>query len=528
MTENNMNQLYYGDNLRILREYFADESVDLIYLDPPFNSKADYNVLFKEQSGQSSKAQVQAFVDTWHWTEESEQHFNEIIEIAPASVVDLITAFRKFIGENDMMAYLTMMCIRLLELKRVLKETGSIYLHCDSTAGHYLKIFMDTIFGKFNYRNEIVWKRTPFAGSSKARAKQFPKVHDSIFFYSKSENYLFKNILQPYSEEYIKRFKWKDENGYYRKTLLKTYSKETLDKLKKEDKLILPQKEGAKFSYKQYLHESKGRQVEDLWLDINMINPVAKERLGYPTQKPIALLERIIESSSNEGDLILDPFCGCGTTVTAAQKLNRKWIGIDITHLAVGLMKYRLKDSFEIEANKDYELIGEPKDLESAKALAKQNRYQFQWWAGSLINARPYGDKKKGADTGIDGYIYYKELNKVGEKENIEVKSAIVQVKSGKVSVKDIRDLGHVMDREKSDIAIFISLEKPTEPMIKEAVIKGFYSMDISSGQIPKIQILTIEDIFNGVQPRIPHLLGYHKKAQKQNRDDLQTDLLDF
>ena len=321
------NTLYYGDNLDILRRYIKDESVDLIYLDPPFKSNQNYNVLFKERNGTQSSAQIKAFEDTWHWDRKAENTYIEIVEKLPKKIADLIKALRSFLGENDMMAYLVMMTIRLHELHRVLKPTGSIYLHCDPTASHFLKTILDAVFRPIQFRNEIIWQRTPFAGSSKARAQQLPRSHDVIFFYTKSEKWNWNPPLLPYLKDYLKRFKWKDERGYYRKTLLKTYSKATLEKLRIEMRLIEPIKLGANYSYKQYLHESSGkRQVSDIWTDINMVNPVAKERLGYPTQKPETLLDRIIKASSNEGDIILDPFCGCGTTVTVAEKLKRQWV----------------------------------------------------------------------------------------------------------------------------------------------------------------------------------------------------------
>jgi site-specific DNA-methyltransferase (adenine-specific) len=474
------NMLYYGDNLEILIRHISDNSVDLIYLDPPFNSKANYNILYKEPTGEPSKAQVTAFEDTWHWSEESERAFRDIAEKAPAQVVDMMTSFRQFIKENNMMAYLTMMCIRLIELKRVLKDTGSIYLHCDPTASHYLKILMDTIFGVENFRNEIVWC---YSGGG-IPTKDFPRKHDVILRYSKTDKSFFTPIYRPYTQGTVQRGRTPV----------------------KGDRPLNP----------------KGTPIPDWWfsnlecdhcgskLSTNLkriVSPTDPENLGYPTQKPEELLERIIKSSSKEDDIVLDPFCGCGTTVAVAQKLSRKWIGIDITHLAVNIIKWRLKSVFGLEPKKDYQIIGEPEDFSGAKELALQNRYQFQWWALSLINARPYADKKKGADTGIDGYIYFmKEKDKVGK--------VIVQVKSGNTSVKDIRDLGHVLEREKAEIAIFISLNEVTEPMKKEAVTKGFYKSQILKKDYPRIQILTLAEIFGGKQANIPYQLNPYKKAE--------------
>ena len=349
------NTLYYGDNLDILREYIEDNSIDLIYLDPPFNSKQSYNVLFAEKNGTQSPAQIKAFEDTWHWDRKAEETYREIEENLPKKIADLIRALRSFLGENDMMAYLVMMTIRLCELYRVLKSTGSIYLHCDPTASHYLKLLMDTVFGVKNFQNEIIWCYKT-GGASKRR---YGRKHDIIFFYSKSSNYKFNAIKEKSYMMHKYGFKKsdfkEDEKGQYSWVILKD------------------------------------------WWEIPAIGSATKERLGYPTQKPEALLERIIKASSNEGDVILDPFCGCGTTITVAEKLKRKWIGIDITHLAVSLMKHRLENSFGNRIN--YKVIGEPKDLKGAEELAREDPYQFQWWALGLVGARPAeSEKKKGAD----------------------------------------------------------------------------------------------------------------------------------
>ena len=520
------NVLYYGDNLEILKKYIPENAIDLIYLDPPFNSKATYNVLFKEPTGESSQAQITAFEDTWHWGEDSERTFQNIVDNAPIDIVQAISTFRKIIHENDMMAYLTMMCIRLIELKRVLKETGSIYLHCDPTASHYLKILLDSIFNPENFRNEIIWKRT----SAHNDPGRYGANIDNLLFYTKSSNWTWNQIYLPHDEAYIARFNhkdsdgrlWTDDNltakglsggGYeYEYKGIKSLWRcpiGTMQKLDAEGKLHFTKAGGIRL--KRYLDENQGTVLQSLWDDIPPINSQAKERLGYPTQKPEALLERIIKASSNEGDIVLDPFCGCGTALVAAQKLNRKWIGIDITHLAISTMKWRLDRMFP---GIQYKVIGEPKDLMGAKELAKQNKYQFQWWALSLIGARPYGDKKKGADTGIDGYCYFMD-------EKDKVKTAIVSVKGGGTSVKDIRDLSGVIDREKAEMGIFLTLEEPTKPMHVEATTKGFYKSPLGK-EYTRIQILTIEDLLSGKKPDIPPWIspvanpGVSKKAEGQ------------
>lgn len=474
------NVLYYGDNLEILRGHIPNNSVDLIYLDPPFNSKATYNVLFKEPTGEPSQAQITAFEDTWHWGEEAEKTFQEIVYNAPARVVDMINAFRSYIGSNDMMAYLTMMCIRLLELKRVLKDTGSIYLHCDPTASHYLRVVLDTVFGVKNFRNEIVW----YYRGAGVSPKYYAKRHDILLFYSKSDNWKFNPdpIREPYAEATVERFKHYIGNV-----------------------------RGSRDFGIQKLHPL-GKHPDDVW-QIQPIAPSAKLRLGYPTQKPEALLEKIIQASSEEGDIILDPFCGCGTALVEAQRLNRQWIGVDITHLAISVMKWRLGKLFP---NIKYKVIGEPKDLAGAKELASQNKYQFQWWAISLVDGQPYGDKKKGADTGIDGYIYFMD-------EKDKVKKAIVQVKSGSVSVGQIRDLAGVIDREKAGIGLFISLEPPTKPMETEAVSRGFYKSPFSGKDYQKIQMLTIEELLSGKKPDIPHSLSPFQLPSKSRKSEAET-----
>jgi site-specific DNA-methyltransferase (adenine-specific) len=510
------NTLYYGDNLEVLRKYIPDESIDLIYLDPPFNSKATYNILFKEPTGDFSEAQITAFEDTWHWTKQTAETFQEIIDTASPEIVNMMTAFKSFVGPNDVMAYLTMMCIRLIELKRVLKDTGSIYLHCDPTASHYLKILMDTIFGKRNFRNEITWHYRRWTNIQ----RQFQRMHDILLFYSKGDKFNYNPLKVEISESQKRKFQrgW-DQNvvlieGKPQPQLI-IYDQKKVNRAIKEGRL-------DKNRFARIIQRGAPRvSSPDVWI-IQPINSQAKERLGYPTQKPETLLEKVILSSSNEGDIVLDPFCGCGTAIAVAQRLKRKWIGIDITHLAVNLIKFRLKNQFTLQAKKDYKVIGEPIDLAGARALAKQNRFQFQWWALSLIEARPYGNKKKGADTGIDGYMYF-----VDEKD--KTKKIIVQVKSGGVSVKDIRDLGHVMEREKAEMSIFLTLEEPTTPMIKEALGKGVYNSPTTRKPLPRIQVLTIEELLKGKYPELPRsfLLSSFKKAEKYNENPQNNDLFD-
>ena len=392
------NSLYYGDNLQVLRDHIPDESVDLVYLDPPFNSNASYNVLFREQSGEESPAQIKAFTDTWEWTLETERTFEQDIITnpdTPPAVKEMIEAFRRFIGQNAMMAYLVMMTPRLVELRRVLKPTGSLYLHCDPTASHYLKIVLDTIFGAKSLRSEIIWRRT----NSKGLAfKGFPNNSDTLLYYSKGDAFVWNRPFIAHDPEYVERFyrHVEPETGRrYRLSDLTNPNKNrpnltyewnghtrvwrwTRDRMQKadDDGLIHYSSTGLA-SQKRYLDDMQGKPVDTIWEDIAPIQAQSPERLGYPTQKPEALLERIIQASSNEGDVVLDPFCECGTAVAAAQKLNRQWLGIDITHLAVALMKSRLKTMFNLDPGRDYQVVGEPQDVGSARALFEQDPFQF-------------------------------------------------------------------------------------------------------------------------------------------------------
>ncbi len=498
------NRLYFGDNIDILRQEIPSESVDLVYLDPPFNSRATYNVLFKDKAGRSSESQARAFGDTWEWGATAERAFDDIVRKGDnPRLADLMQAIRAFFGGgNALLAYLSMMAARLQELRGVLKSSGSLYLHCDPTASHYLKLLLDAIFGVENFRNEITWKRTPFAGSSKARARQFPRSHDVILFYTKTDAYYWKQPTKPYSPEYLARFRWNDGDGRgpYRKTLLKTYSQATLNRLRDEGSLIDPTRPGAKHSYKQYLRESSGTvQIDDTWIDVNALNPVAKERLGYPTQKPELLLQRIIEASCPEDGLVMDPFCGCGTTIVAAERLARRWIGIDVTSIAIALIRRRLKKDFRAQVAQFVEL-GSPKDLDGAQRLAQLDRYEFQRWAIGLLDEAAWVERK-GADAGVDGRI-----NFIDEKKSNAYRKIVIQVKSGHVSVRDIRELKGVLQREEATIGVFITLDKPTTPMIEEAAKTGFYHSSSFKRSYERLQILTIERLLAGHQPMYPNL----------------------
>jgi site-specific DNA-methyltransferase (adenine-specific) len=542
------NTLYYGDNLDILREYIPDESVDLIYLDPPFNSNRSYNVLFRDESGKDAEAQITAFEDTWHWGEDAQRTYHDLVQEAPANVSTMISALREFIGANQMMAYLVMMTARLIELHRVLKPTGSIYLHCDPTASHYLKIVLDTIFGGQYFQNEIYWKRK-YGRTGPIR--RFGTACDVILFYTKSQVYTFYNQYGESDPDYIEaKFRFIDDNGRRyridnlaspnpRPNLMYEYkgykppakgwaiSREKMEQWDREGKLHFPKSTEGRIQRRSYLDELKGEEVQNLWDDILPIGAHAQERLGYPTQKPLALLERIIQASSNEGDVVLDPFCGCGTAIAAAQKLNRKWIGIDVTHLSIALMKYRLKDSFSLAEKKDYAVIGEPESLSGARQLATDDRYQFQWWALSLVQAKPLGaegssrEGKKGSDKGIDGII-----NFINEKNKLE--RILVQVKSGHVKSGDIRDLRGAVEREGAAMGVFITLEEPSKDMVVESVSGGFYHSNLWQQDYQRIQVLTVEDLLSGRKIDMPRSIPGQtfKQAEKIKKADATQDEL--
>lgn len=534
------NALYYGDNLEILRRYIPDKSVDLVYLDPPFNSNRDYNVIFKDESGRKSDAQLVAFEDTWHWGPDAERVYEYLTNTArhegrvPDNVSTIIAALRHGIGENQMMAYLVEMAARLVELHRVLKPTGSLYLHCDPTASHYLKLLLDGIFEPGNFLSEIAWKRT----GTHSSANRWGPIHDVIFFYAKSTGHqVWNRPYVPLEKEHRRHhYNLQDAEGrvYTRGELTAPGTRngrsgepwrgfdvtaigrhwmttvDKLDALDEQGRIYWPP-DGGWPRLVRYEDEGKGRAVGDIWEDIPPINMKARERLGYPTQKPVALLERIISASSNPGDVVLDPFCGCGTALVAAEKLGRKWIGIDITYLSIAVMKARLMDSFGLD---DVEVIGQPTEVEGARQLAVEHegRYQFQWWALGLVDARPIGGaQKKGADKGIDGRITFTD-------QHGKLESVLVSVKSGHVNASQIRDLKGTLEREKAAIGLFITLEEPSRNMREEAATAGFWHSDVWNDDYERIQILSITDLLERhVKPHLPaHArLSTYQKAER-------------
>ena len=530
------NTLFYGDNLKVLREYIPDESVDLIYLDPPFNSNRNYNVLFKDERGTDSEAQIVAFEDTWHWNETAQHIYDELRQEAPDHVARMIEALHNIIGINKMMAYLVMMAARLFELHRVLKSSGSLYLHCDPNSSHYLKIILNSIFGSEQFRNEIIWKRT----SARSDSHRWNHIFDTILFYSKSETFAWNPQFTSHDKEYSRnlyRYVEPETGRRYAldnltasgtregssgetwrgidvraKGLHWKYTADCLDELDSEGRVIWPTKQDGIPNYKRYLDEMLSGVFQSVITDISPLSAHSREKLGYPTQKPLALLERIIQVSSNPGDVILDPFCGCGTAVAAAQKLGRRWVGIDITHLSIALQKYRLQEMFP---DSTFRVVGEPQDIGAAKQLAQDDHYQFQWWALSLVRAKPLGGQegsktgKKGSDRGIDGVITF--IDDTTDKS----KRVLVQVKSGHVKPSDVRDLVGTVQRENAAIGAFITLEPPSREMITEAVSAGSYHSPGWHTNYPKIQILTIADLLKGAKVQMPMQYGTFKQSKR-------------
>jgi len=552
-------------------------------------------VLFAEHSdakggggaAEKSSAQIQAFKDTWTWDHQASLDFTDAVKNGGTHVANAMMAFRTLLGTSDMLAYLAMMAPRLLELRRVLKETGSIFLHCDPTASHYLKLLMDAVFGPENFCNEIIWRRTGAHNSS----KRFAPIHDTILFARKSASARWNMPRRPYMNKHVSDHFVQDSKGwktaYYGNVLtgsgtrngesgmtwrgfdptkkgrhwaipgklvqeLKETTGEDISGLSTLEKLerlyalgyITITKGAAWPEYSLYIDPAQGQPASDVWAfqpytqnlvwgsdfgideDVRWLSPRDAERLGYPTQKPLGLMARIIECCTEPGDIVLDPFCGCGTTIAAAQKLNRRWIGIDITHLAINLIKVRLADTFSRKILGNYTVVGEPEDLQGAQALAEQDKYQFQYWALGLVGARPAASQeKKGADKGIDGRLYITD-------QDGQMRPVIISVKGGHVTVNQIRDLRGVIERENAAIGVFISLEPPTGPMRKEAADAGFYNNQshVGESQHPRLQLLTIEELLQGKRIDLPvqQEVRSFKQAPKAKATNVSNPLLDF
>lgn len=553
-----MNQLHFGDNIDVLRnpKLIKDESVDLIYLDPPFNSNANYSVIFSSREGETSEAQAEAFKDTWSWGPAAAQAYADI-EAMRNDITLLFETLRTWMGKSGRLAYLAMMAVRLIELHRVLKPTGSLYLHCDPTASHYLRIVLDAIFGPENFRSEVVWKRT----SGHNSARRWGPAHDVIFFYSKSSTYTWNPVFQAHGEAHLaSKYATFDEHAHFMAADLtgagkrsgdsgkpwrnfnpdqlgrhwaiprrvpegrldlsgwdSLTSQDKLDRLDAAGLIYWPQKAGGFPRFKRYVNE--GAPIQDVITDIAPVNSQAQERLGYPTQKPLALLQRIIAASSNEGDVVLDPFCGCGTTIEAAEQTKRQWIGIDVTHYAVTLIETRLRRAYP---DAEYKIYGRPTDLAGAVELAGRDKYQFQWWAAWKLGAQTY-ETKKGGDRGIDANIYFANgpygLGRI-----------IISVKGGvNMNPGMVRDLAGTVEREGAQMGILVTLNEPTRGMIADAANYGFVPKT-PHGRLPRVQIVSAEDIVDGRLPKLPPLpvADYQAHIRRKTHKDQMELMLPF
>ncbi|TFB85835.1 restriction endonuclease subunit M [Cryobacterium algoricola] len=542
------NELYFGDNLVVLKQYIKDESVDLVYLDPPFNSNRNYSVIFSRngRTDDDNSAQIEAFEDTWTWTHATESQYNDFVATGPGKVVDALSAFRTLLGENDAMAYLVNMAPRLVELHRVLKKTGSLYLHCDPTMSHYLKILLDAIFDPDKFRSEIVWRRY----GSHNDAKGYGAVHDTILFYSKGKNPTFNKQYIEYDEAYIKqRFRFEDTDGRRwmeqnlaspnpRPNLTYPYTASNgityqppangwkvepgkMADLDTKRKLHYPAKDGGRLRMKNYLDEGLGVPVQDVWNDIVSLGGTSPERLGYPTQKPVSLLERIIKSSTNPGDVVLDPFCGCGTAVDAAQRFDRQWIGIDVTYIAVDLIVKRLQHTYGDDIIDTFELNGIPKDVFSAHALFERSPFEFERWAVSLVRAEP--NQKQVGDKGIDGVARF-PLDGGGK-----IGKVLVSVKGGKtLNPAMVRDLKGTVETQKAQMGILVSLTDPTRG-VKDAIDHGgVFTHPANGQQYPLLQHITIAELLSGKRPQMPPTLSPYIEAKKQKLPTGKTSLFDM
>jgi DNA modification methylase len=538
------NLLYFGDNLTWLRDTnrFPDESVDLVYLDPPFNSNRNYNVLFKEDDVRESEAQMHAFEDTWAWDKEGrvQDVFNDFVMEAPQKAGDMLKALVAALGRNDVTAYLTMMAPRLLELHRVLKPTGSLYLHCDPTASHYLKVLLDGLFGARFFRNEIAWKRF----SAKNDPNRYGRNHDVLLFYTKGPKFRWNPEYGPFEDDYVdENYRYIDDvtGRRYRLSDLTAnkaggdvdyewhgvrpyrgrhwaFSRENMDRMLQEGRIVF-RRTGMPV-YKRYLDEMPGVPLQDIWTDIRL-HAGSRERLGYPTQKPLALLERIVAASSDPGDLVLDPFCGCGTAIHAAQKLGRSWIGIDVTPLATDLIRRRLEDAF---SGLKVPIEGWPVDYAGAKALADMpDKYYFQDWAVIQAGGRPAGgERKKGADRGVDGVVPFLD-GAAGPRRGI------ISVKAGGTGPKDVRDLAGVVSRDgEASFGVLITLDPPTRAMVQEALAHGTWQADFDGRDYPVIQLLSAQELIDGGRPRFPPRAATPTTARAQReREGKQGRLVD-
>lgn len=520
-----MGRLFCGDNREIMRDYFAPGSVDLIYLDPPFSSNRDYNQIFRDESGNRSPAQILAFEDTWHWqapkTDETLRYLTDTElngRSVPTELGSIVAALVRGLGKNPLTAYLVEMAVRLVEMHTLLRPTGSLYLHCDPTTSHYLKVVLDAVFGPKKFRSELVWKRSSAHSDGKQGRRNYGHIHDCLLFYTKGDAWTWNPVYTRHDADYVERFyryveadtgrrfridnltaakpggdtsyEWHGVKPY--KGRYWAYSRANMEKFEREHRLIYS-KSGMP-QYKRYLDEMPGVPLQDVWTDINPVAPGRGERIGFQTQKPLALLERIISVSTNPGDMVLDPFCGCGTAIVAAHKLGREWAGIDIAWLAIAVMKARMRE-LGIE---DIAVENEPTEMDSLHHMIRDRNggYKFQFWSLNKVSAMPIGGiEKKGRDRGIDGVRTFTDKHE-------QLQRIIYSVKSGHVTPAMVRELVGVMKQEGAAMGIFVTVEKPTDEMRRAADVAGAYPYNGRS--FPRVQLVTAEDLLAGRLPEVP------------------------
>ena len=491
-----MNTLYYGDCLTVMQREMMGNTVDLIYLDPPFNSNRAYNAIYKDETGRPLPDQIEAFCDLWVLDQETERLIREVPKLMlqegiENSVVKFWQNWMEALRHTNqrLLAYLSYMTERLLQMKRILRPTGSIYLHCDSTASHYIKVVMDGIFGHKNFRNEIIWHYGKWSND----AKIFQQNHDTIFFYSNSGDYVFNRQFQDSEDK-----KKKVEIGYEVNRPKGIKQLIVYDREKAERKIQAGNYD--KIIYKDT--DETGVPMHDTWHDINLINSQAKERLGYPTQKPLALLERIIKTSSHKGDIVLDPFCGCGTTIEAAENLDRQWIGIDIAFHAINRVSaVRLKERCKLREGQDYEITGIPQTLEGAEHLWNSDPYHFQTWAVSSVDG--FVTARRTRDGGVDGRLYFHD--------DAETQAMKIEVKGGNtVKIESLRALAGILDEEDYPMGGFITRKTlgniQRQNFLDFCRTKG--EVVISGVSYPKLQILSVEEILEGKKFDTPLVRG--------------------
>lgn len=541
-----MNKLYYGDCLTIMRD-MPMGSVDLVYLDPPFNSNREYSAIYEDETGRPLPDQIEAFNDLWTLDEERERAIRHMpILLRDAGIDDDVAEFWKYWvnalrkANPKLLAYLSYMTERLLPLRSIVKPTGSIYLHCDPSASHYIKVMMDGIFGHENFRNEIIWKRSHAHNS----AKRWGPIHDVLLFYSRGKTYTWNRAYQEYDSDYIERyFKFDDNDGrgrYWTGDLTGAgtrngpsgepwrgydvrkkgrhwaYAPEELDRLDKNNRIFWPKTKGAMPKLKRYLKEAKGIPAQDIILDVQSLQTMSssfQESLGYATQKPVALLERIIKASSNEGDMVLDPFCGCASTLEAAHKLGRRWMGIDIAiHAIKRVAKVRLEDRLGLKEGRDFTIEGVPHNPEGAQDLWERDKHHFQKWAIEQVDG--FVTTRKTGDGGIDGRLYFSV-----PKDN-ELKSLVIEVKGGKnVNISVVRDLRGVLEREGAEMAGLIIMGDLGDRKMANFHSEMAQAGDLKIGGVhyPRMQMLTVEEILQGKRFKTPSVARGRFQTRQQS-----------